>query len=60
MPFLGVVQKVFIVLRKRSLGGHRNAGRRPSVSLSVCPSVRPTCECDILRTISPIDFKFEI
>ena len=27
---------------------------------SVCPSVRPTCERDILRTVSPIDFKFEI
>ena len=33
---------------------------RSSVCLSVCPSVRPTCERDILRTISPIDFKFEI
>ena len=32
----------------------------PSVCLSVCPSVRPTCERDILRTVSPIDFKFEI
>ena len=31
--------------------GHRNAGR---------PSVRPTCDRDILRTASPIDFKFEI
>ena len=35
--------------------GHRNAGR-PSFR----PSVRPTCERDILRTVSPIDFNFEI
>ena len=35
--------------------GHRNAGR-----LSFCPSVRLICECDILRTVSPIDFSFEI
>ena len=44
---------------KRSLGicvGHRNAGRL----LSIRPSIRPTCERDILRTISPIDFKFNI
>ena len=27
---------------------------------SVRPSVRPTCERDILRTISPFNFKFEI
>ena len=37
---------------------------RPSVYPSVCPSVRPsvrpTCEPDILRTVSPIDFKIEI
>ena len=33
---------------------------RPSVCLSVCPSVRLSCERDILRTVSPIDFKFEI
>ena len=32
-----------IVIRKRSLGGHRNVG---------CPSVRPTCKRDILRTVS--------
>ena len=36
--------------------GHRNASR-PSVCLSVCPSVRPTCERDFLRTVPPIDFK---
>ena len=54
--------------------GHRNAGRPsfcPSVLLSVRPSVRPsfrrailsvrpTCERDIFRTISPFNFKFEI
>ena len=37
---------------------------RPSVRSSVRPSVRPsvlpTCERDILRTVSPIDFNFEI
>ena len=31
--------------------GHRNAGR---------PSVRPTCEREILRTIPPFNFKFKI
>ena len=33
---------------------------RPSVLPSVCPSVCPTCERDTLRTVSPIDFNFEI
>ena len=33
---------------------------RLSFRRSVFPSVRPTCERDILRTVSPIDFKFEI
>ena len=33
---------------------------RPSVFPFVCPSVHLTCECDILRTVSPIDFNFEM
>ena len=33
---------------------------RPSVRQSFRPSVRTTCERDILRTISPFNFKFEI
>ena len=51
-----------IVLRKRSLGRTEMPVVCPSIRLclSVCPSVRPTCESDILRTVSPIDFKFEI
>ena len=32
----------------------------PTVRPSVHPSDRPTCERDILRTVSPIDFNFEI
>ena len=47
-------------LLKRSLGRTEMPVVRPSVLLSVCPSVRPTCERDMLRTVSPIDFKFEI
>ena len=31
---------------------------RPSIRLP--SSVHPTCKRDILRTVSPIDFKFEI
>ena len=33
---------------------------RRAVHLSFRLSVRPTCERDILRTVSPIDLKFEI
>ena len=42
-----------IVLGKRNLG---RTYKCPSFRLSI----RPTCERDILRTASPIDFKFEI
>ena len=59
LSFLSSANKVWV--------GHRNAGC-PSIRLSIGQSncrgvhlsVIPPCERDILGTVSPIDFKFEI